>query len=94
MANTELARTYGYQDGVDLQTFAWNLSDLLARTFGYVNSRGKEIRVSKPDIAAYQLYVVNGILTVYEYYDSKIVNIQKITDVLRNKYYYEYYFQK
>ena len=94
MANTELARTYGYQGGVDLQTFAWNLSDLLARTFGYVNSRGKEIRVSQPDIAAYQLYVVNGILTVYEYYDSQIVNIQKITDVLRNKYEYEYYFQK
>ncbi|MFA6572324.1 MAG: hypothetical protein WCT77_13940 [Bacteroidota bacterium] len=94
IANPELARTYGYKEGANLQTFAWNLSDLLAKTFGYVNSSGKEIRVSEPDIAAYQLYVVNGILTVYEYYDSRIVNIQKITDVLRNKYYYEYYFQK
>jgi hypothetical protein len=94
IANPELARTYGYQDGANLQTFAWNLSDLLARMFGYVSSSGKEIRVTEPDIAAYQLYIVNGILTVYEYYDSKIVNIQKITDVLRNKYYYEYYFQK
>ncbi|MEI7765412.1 MAG: hypothetical protein WCI93_02380 [bacterium] len=94
VANTQLAKLYGYQDGADLQSFAWNLADLFARTFGYVNSSGNEIRVSIPDIAAYQLYMNNGILTVYEYYDSKIVNIQKMTDVLRNKYDYEYYFKK
>ena len=94
VAETNLAKAYGYQDGADLQTFAWDLADLLARTFGYVSTNGKEIRVSVPDIAAYQLYMNNGILTVYEYYDSKIVNIQKMTDVLRNKYYYEYYFKK
>lgn len=94
VADINLAKNYGYQDGADLQNFAWTLADLLARTFGYVNSSGKEIRVSRPDIAAYQLYMNNGVLTVYEYYDSKIVNIQKMTDVLRNKYYYEYYFKK
>ncbi len=94
VADTNLAKIYGYQDGADLQSFAWNLADILARTFGYVNSNGNEIRVSFPDIAAYQLYINNGILTVYEYYDSKIVNIQKMTDVLRNKYDYEYYFKK
>jgi hypothetical protein len=94
VANTELAESYGYQQGADIQNFAWYLADLLARTFGYVNSSGKEIRVSIPDIAAYQLYMNNGILTVYEYYNSKIVNIQKMTDTLRNKYGYEYYFHK
>ena len=94
VANKILAKAYGYQDGANLQNFAWYLADLFARTFGYVNSSGKEIRVSKPDIAAYQLYMDNGILTVYEYYDSKIVNIQKMTDVLRSNYEYEYYFKK
>lgn len=94
VANTELAESYGYQQGANIQTFAWDLADLLARTFGYVSSDKKEIRVSIPDIAAYQLYMNNGILTVYEYYNSKIVNIQKMTDTLRSKYEYEYYFKK
>lgn len=92
--NTDLRESYGYKEGMNLDAFAWDLADLLARTFGYVNSSGKEIRVSKPDIAAYQLYMNNGILTVYEYYDGVIVNIQKMTEFLRNKYDYEYYFKK
>jgi hypothetical protein len=94
MANAELAESYGYQSGGNLQTFAWDLADILARTFGYVGSNGKEIRVSQPDIAAYQLYMRDGILTVYEYYDSVVVNIQRMTEALRNKYEYEYYFNK
>jgi hypothetical protein len=94
VADTTLAKNYGYQESADLQNFAWNLSDLLAKTFGYVNSSRKEIRVSLPDIAAYQLYTNNGILTIYEYFDGKIVNIQKMTDALRSKYEYEYYFNK
>ena len=94
IANLELAESYGYKQGDNLQSFAWNLADLLGRTFGYVNSNGKEIRVSKPDIAAYQLYMKDGILTVYEYYNEKIVNIQKMTGALRSKYEYEYYFNK
>ncbi len=94
VANTDLAKAYGYQTGADLQTFAWDLADLLAKSFGYVNKSGEEIRVGPPDMAAYQLYLDNGILTVYEYYNSKIVNIQKMTGALRNKYGYEYYFHK
>ena len=94
VANTELAKSYGYQDGGNLESFAWTLADILAKTFGYVGSNRKEIRVSRPDIAAYQLYINNGILTVYEYYDGEIVNIQKMTDALRSKYDYEYYFNK
>ena len=92
--NIELAESYGYNENMNMETFAWDLADLLARTFGYVNSSGKEIRVSKPDIAAYQLYMSDGILTVYEYYNGVIVNIQKITNILRSKYEYEYYFNK
>ena len=94
VADSALAKSYGYQDGADLSAFAWNLADILAKTFGYVSSNGKEIRISKPDIAAYQLYMVDGILTVYEYYDSKLVNIQRMSDILRSNYSYEYYFKK
>ena len=94
VANTELAESYGYQPSASIETFAWDLADLLARTFGYVGTNRKEIRVITPDIAAYQLYMNNGILTIYEYYNGKIVNIQKMTDTLRNKYQYEYYFTK
>jgi hypothetical protein len=94
VANTELAKTYGYEEGGDLQSFGWYLSDIFARTFGYVNTSGKEIRVIQPDIAAYQIDLSNGILTIYEYYDSKIVNIQKMTPSLRSIYDYEYYFRK
>lgn len=94
IANSELANIYGYTQGMDLNTFAWDTADFLARTFGYVSPSGKEIRVSNPDIAAYQLSYKNGKLTVYEYYNSKIVAIQNITSSLRSKYYYEYYFLK
>ena len=94
VANSELARIYGYQDGADLQSFAWNLADGLARIFGYVSASGKEIRVSYPDIAAYQLMLNGKDLTIYEYYDSKIVNIESTTTALRGKYNYEYYFNK
>ncbi len=95
MKNIPLAKSYGYQEGANLQSFAWNLSDLLAKTFGYVNNNKQEIRVSQPDIAAYELFIdKNGILTVNEYYNLKIVNTQKMTDTLRSKYNYEYYFKK
>lgn len=92
--NTSLATAYGYESGSDLQAFAWYLSDYFARLFGYVSDNGKEIRVSTPDIAAYQIDLSNGILTIYEYYDSKIVNIQRMTSDLRQTYDYEYYFKK
>ena len=92
--NSDLAEEYGYTDGKDLKAYSWIIADILAREFGYVNSKGKEIRVSKPDIAAYELQLKDGILTVYEYYNSKIVNIQSTTESLRSKYYYEYYYSK
>ena len=94
VADPELAKTYGYQMGTDLQSFAWTLADVLARDFGYVNSSGKEIRVSTPDVAAYQLQIEGGRLTVYEYYNSKIVNIQRMSSVTRGNYFYEYYYNK
>ncbi len=94
IANPIYASTYGYQSGTDLQTFAWDLADQFARMFGYVNSSGKEIRVSFPDIAAYQLQLVGNNLTVYEYYDGKIVDIRNITTAFKNASGYEYYFTK
>ncbi len=94
MSNTDLARAYGYQAGMDLQTFAWDLADQLAKIFGYVSPSGKEIRVSQPDIAAYQLVYTGNRLTVYEYYNGKIVDIQSATSTLKNASGYEYYFNK
>jgi hypothetical protein len=92
--NSALVEAFGYQAGDNLETFVWNLADQLARQFGYVSPSGKEIRVGPPDRAAYQLEMVNGVLTVYEYFDYKIVNIQSVTANLRNIYDYEYYFVK
>ena len=92
--NTNLAKAFGYVEGKDLQSFAWTLADTFAKAFGYVGTNGKELRVSKPDIAAYELQYVDGKLTIYEYYNSKVVNIQKYSSSLRSKYSYEYYFKK
>ncbi|MFZ2072838.1 MAG: hypothetical protein WAV10_04160, partial [Minisyncoccia bacterium] len=94
IANKSLAKRYGYVEGQNITAFAWDLADLFAKIFGYIGYNGKEIRVSLPDIAAYQLAVVNNVLTVYEYFSFKIVNIQSMTEVLRNNYDYEYYFNK
>ncbi|MFA6524479.1 MAG: hypothetical protein WC264_03670 [Candidatus Paceibacterota bacterium] len=94
IANPNLAKRYGYAEGANLETFAWYLADLFARSFGYVNGNGKEIRVVTPDIAAYQLILIGNKLTVYEYFNGRIVNIQSMTGNLRNTYGYEYYFKK
>ena len=94
LANPTYLETFGYQAGTDLSTFAWNLSDQLARMFGYVNENGREIRVSLPDIAAYQLQLEGNKLTVYEYYDGRIVDIRNATTVFKTASGYEYYFQK
>ena len=94
MANPDLARRYGYVEGANLETFAWYLADLFARVFGYVANNGKEIRVVVPDMAAYQILFVGNKLTIYEYFNNKIVNIQSMTENLRNTYEYEYYFRK
>ena len=94
VADPQIAKMYGYVDGTDLQSFSWYLADLFARIFGYVSSTGKEIRVIVPDMAAYEIDISSGTLTIYEYFDSKIVNIQKMTPSLRSIYEYEYYFRK
>jgi len=94
VSDPQIAKMYGYEDGTDIQAFSWYLADLFARIFGYVSSTGKEIRVVVPDMAAYQIDISSGTLTIYEYFDSKIVNIQKMTPSLRNIYEYEYYFKK
>ncbi|MFH1608839.1 MAG: hypothetical protein ABH951_02360, partial [Patescibacteria group bacterium] len=92
--NLELAKTLGYREEMNLETFAWDMADFLARTFGYVSQSGKEVRVSPPDRAAYQINLKNGQFTIYEYFDSRIIAIRNITSVLKSKYYYEYYFTK
>ena len=92
--NRELIEKLGYQDSMNLETFAWDIADFLARTFGYVSASGKEIRVGPPDRAAYRLVMVDGKLTIYEYFDSKIVAIQDVTSSLRKSFEYEYYYTK
>jgi hypothetical protein len=94
IADKELAKKYGYEEKNNLQTFAWYLADQLARMFGYVNQNGREIRVSLPDIAAYQLQLVGNRLTIYEYYNGVVVNIQNTTTIFKNASGYEYYFKK
>ena len=94
MADIVFAKMYGYVDGADLQTFAEDLSHLFAKTFGYIDANGKEIRVSLPDIAAYQLQFIGNKLTVYEYYNNKIVDIRNVTTVFKKASGYEYYFKK
>jgi len=94
MENKELAKRYGYVEGANLENFAWNLADLFARIFGYVGENGKEIRVTVPDMAAYQVLVIGNKLIIYEYFNNRIVNIQSMTESLRNTYEYEYYFRK
>lgn len=92
--NPGIAKLYGYKDGDDIQGFSWYLAHFLAKKFGYVGSNGKEIRVSKPDIAAYELRLSGSDLTIYEYFDFKIVNVQKVSSIMRTVYKYEYYFKK
>ena len=94
VADTAFAKKYGYQDGANLENFAWNLADQFARVFGYIDQGGKEIRVSVPDVAAYQLQLVGNKLTVYEYYGNKIVDVRNITTVFKSASGYEYYFKK
>ena len=94
MRNPIFTQKYGYKTGMNLQTFAEDLADQFARAFGYINSSGREIRVSLPDIAAYQLVLVGNKLTVYEYYNNRIVDIRNVTTVFKNASGYEYYFKK
>ena len=94
IADKEFAKLYGYEEGTDLLTFAWDLSHQLAKMFGYVTGDGREIRVSFPDIVAYQLQLIGNKLTVYEYYDYKIVDVRNVTTVFKKASDYEYYFKK
>ncbi|MFA4975598.1 MAG: hypothetical protein WC839_02255, partial [Candidatus Paceibacterota bacterium] len=94
MGDITFAKMYGYKEGNDLQTFAWDLSDAFAKKFGYINTDRKEIRVSVPDRAAYQLQLIGDKLTIYEYFDYKIVDVRNLTTVFKSTSGYEYYFQK
>ena len=94
MQNFPLAKLYGYTDGGNLQSFAWSLADILGKAFGYVNSAGNEVRVSQPNVAAYELQVKDNKVTVYEYYNSKIVDVRTISSGFKSKGFYEYYYKK
>ena len=91
---TNLAKKYGYVEGTNLQQFAWDLAHVLAKNFGYVNVDGQEIRVSRPDVSAYELRQIGNTVTVYEYYKNKIIDIRNIYSTFKNKNPYEYYFRK
>ena len=92
--NTTLAKAYGYTADQNLKSFAETLSDTFAKMFGYISPTKKEIRVSPVDRAAYELRFEKNKLTVYEYLDNKIVNIETMTEALRGRYGYEYYYSK
>ncbi|MCF7833803.1 MAG: hypothetical protein K9L98_00045 [Candidatus Pacebacteria bacterium] len=94
MNNPTLQQRYGFNPTKNINTFAWDMAHLLAKILGYVGKEGKEIRVSMPNIAAYELRLTDNGLNVYEYYNNKIISIQKVIPVLKNKASYEYYFKK
>ncbi len=92
MRNLSFAKLYGYDDSMNLQNFADTLSHTFAKEyFGYIDASGLEVRVSKPDVSAYELRQVGGVLTVYEYYENVIVDIRNTTTIFKNKNPYEYY---
>ncbi len=92
--NTNLQKRYGYDFSVSLLRFAQNLAHAMAKDFGYVDGTGREIRVSRPDVSAYQLRLSGNKLTVYEYYLNKIIDIRNATSQFKNKNPYEYYFNR
>ncbi len=92
--NTTFAERYGYTGG-DIVNFAWDLSHTFAKFyFGYINENNLEVRVSAPDVSAYELRQVSNTLVVYEYYKDKIVDIRSKTVEFKSKNPYEYYFRR
>ncbi len=87
-----LAKLYGYKTGNNLQSFADGLSHTFAQLFGYYQA-GREIRVSPPDVAAYELGLKNGMLAIYEYFGKKLTGIRTVHTVLKNRFDYEYYYR-
>jgi hypothetical protein len=97
MKNSNIEKMYGYYSGYSLLSFAYDLAHSLAKSFGYVDGNGKEIRVSTPDVSAYALRISGNKLYVYEYYRNKIIDIRLIKNdqkVLKTPNPYEYFFKK
>lgn len=88
------AKLYGYVDGENLQHFADTLSHTFAQIFGYYAGGGREIRVTVPDMAAYEFGLKDGMLAVYEYYDNHLTGISVVTGKLKSAFEYEYYYTK
>ncbi len=90
-----LAKIYGYQNTMNLKVFSWDLAHSFAQLFGYVNNMGKEVRVSYPNIAAYELRPQrDGSTIVNEYLFGNLIATQRIKPFLITPpHYYEYYFQ-
>ncbi|MFM7088937.1 MAG: hypothetical protein ACKOW9_05420 [Candidatus Paceibacterota bacterium] len=92
--NTGFAERYGYLGG-DIISFAWNLAHTFSKYyFGYINEENLEVRVSAPDVSAYELRQVGNALVVYEYYRNQIIDIRSRTVEFKDKNPYEYYFRK
>ncbi|MBS3903972.1 MAG: hypothetical protein KGZ39_01430 [Simkania sp.] len=92
--NTAFAERYGYNGG-NIVNFAWDLAHTFAKFyFGYINEQNLEVRVSAPDVSAYELRQVSNTLVVYEYYKNVIVDIRSKTVEFKNKNPYEYYFRR
>ncbi len=91
----KLSEKLGYSGRGNLESFAQNMAHTLSRYyFGYVDESGKEVRVSVPDVSAYELRIVGNKLAVYEYYRNKIIDIRVQSIQFKSKNPYEYYFQK
>ncbi len=90
-----LAKKLGYTQEQNLEQFAFDMAHSLAKNnFGYIDENGLEVRVSIPDVSAYELRAVGKNLVVYEYYKNKIIDIRSRTIQFKLKNPYEYYFRK
>ena len=94
VGNIPFAKIYGYQDGMNITTFAYGLAHTFAQLFGYVHGGAHEIRVTVPDKAAYQLGSQDHQLVVFEYYDGRYVGTEHFALSLKSAFGYEYYFTR
>ncbi len=90
-----LARLYGYQTGMDMNLFSADTAHFLAGILGYVDNMGKEVRVSYPDVAAYELKMQsNGSIIVNEYLLGVLIESRQIKPILKTPPHdYEYYYR-
>lgn len=97
--DADLAKNYSEIENDGSESYYWNVAHQMAIDFAYVDREtGREIRVSQPDVSAYELEQVEDKLYVYEsHLDKKVwrvIDVRETTTIFKNKNPFEYYFKK